>query len=164
MTVLFILAIAFVPSLTYLGLTLAAAARKARGPRLVVCPETITPEVVHLDAWRIAVRSLFFDRDLAIRSCTRARRSVSCEKDCLSQVESAKDGCRVEDRLARWEFGSQTKRNVRQRRNPEPIETLDRILAEGSDLSGPLVQRGGPCGPPNPLAEDSPLAAVRVPR
>jgi hypothetical protein len=101
-----ILGIGFVLSLFPIGFLVARAYAKARGPRVIVCPETTTPEVVEVDARRAAWTSLTDRTANRLVSCSRWPERQECGQDCLAQIESAPDGCLVRERLSKWYQGT----------------------------------------------------------
>jgi hypothetical protein len=105
-TLLLLLGAAFVLALIPLGLLVARAYVKARGPRAIVCPETRTPEVVAVDAARTAWTSVVDEADYRLTSCSRWPEREACGQECLAQIESAPDGCLVRERLAKWYEGT----------------------------------------------------------
>jgi hypothetical protein len=95
--VLAFLALALVPAL--------AAYRKARGVRLITCPETHDYEAVELDAGLAALSAAVGARVAELRSCTRWPERADCEQLCLAQIQAAPDGCRVRSLLEAWYAG-----------------------------------------------------------
>ncbi len=76
--------------------------RRYRGVRLVVCPETISPEAVTLDAGHAAWTSVTGQPDLRLASCSR--NPHACGDKCLEQIERSPEGCLVRERLRNfWE-------------------------------------------------------------
>ena len=95
--VLTLVALALVPVL--------AAYRRARGARLVTCPETLDFAAVELDAGAAAVAAAVGQRELRLRSCSRWPEREDCAQLCLAQIEAAPDGCRVRALLEQWYAG-----------------------------------------------------------
>jgi hypothetical protein len=79
-----------------------AAWRRARGERLITCPETKAPAAVELDAFDAAFHELLGTRELRLQSCTRWPERAGCGQECLTQIEHTPDGCRVRALLAGW--------------------------------------------------------------
>ena len=79
---------------------------KARGPRVIVCPETKTSEVVAVDPGRAAWAALRRESDYRLVSCSRWPGREDCGRDCLAEIESAPDGCLVRERLTGWYRGA----------------------------------------------------------
>ena len=101
-TLFLILAAVFVVSCVPLAFVLAGNYRRFRGPRVVLCPETITPEAVEVGAGRAAWTAARGDLEFRLASCSRWPDRRTCSQRCLTQIESAADGCLVKDRVARW--------------------------------------------------------------
>lgn len=105
-TLFLVLAILFVLSFVPLAFVVVRDSRRFRGLRVVLCPETITPESVEVGAVRAAWTEARGDVQLRLTSCSRWPQRRNCGHRCLNQVEAAPDGCLVRDRVARWYEGS----------------------------------------------------------
>lgn len=105
-TLLIVFAIAFVLSFVPLVYVVVRNSRRFRGPRVVLCPETITPESVEVGAVRAGWTSARGDLQLRLTSCSRWPERRGCQQKCLDQIESAPDGCLVRSRVAEWYQGS----------------------------------------------------------
>ncbi len=79
---------------------------KARGTRLITCPETKRPAAVRLDRGHAAASTAVGETDLRLESCTRWPEREDCGQECLSQIASARDGCLVRSILVRWYEGA----------------------------------------------------------
>jgi hypothetical protein len=79
--------------------------RLARGPRVIVCPESRTTEAVEVNAARLAWGSLVHEGELTLSSCSRWPERRDCGQECLRQVKAAPDGCLVRERLSHWYRG-----------------------------------------------------------
>jgi hypothetical protein len=101
-----ILGIAFILSLLPIAFLVARAYVKARGPRVIVCPETTSPEVVEVDAAQAAWTGVTEQPAYRLVSCSRWPERQDCDQRCLAQIESAPDGCLVRERLAKWYEGA----------------------------------------------------------
>ena len=77
---------------------------RARGARVVTCPETGAPAGVAIDAARAAATS-FLGIELRLKECARWPERAGCGQECLRQIESAPDGCLVRNLLAAWYEG-----------------------------------------------------------
>ncbi len=99
-TLWIILGGAFVLAWVPLMVSWIRAYRRFRGVRLVVCPETISPETVTVDAAHAAWTSITGEAEPRLASCSR--RPHDCSEKCLDQIEGAADGCLVRDRLKNW--------------------------------------------------------------
>ena len=78
--------------LTFLGWMLRSYA-KQRGPRVITCPETLTPEGVEVDAGHAAVTGLMGHQELRLSSCTRWPEKAGCGQQCLTQIREVANGC-----------------------------------------------------------------------
>jgi len=81
---------------------LARAYWKARGKRLVTCPETREPVAVEVDPMDAAFHSFLKTREVHLQSCTRWPERAGCGQECLAQIEGAPNGCLVHNLLAEW--------------------------------------------------------------
>lgn len=79
--------------------------RKARGTRLVTCPETHCTTSVELDAKRAGLKALRGESYLRLQSCSRWPEKADCAQDCLPQIESLGQGCLVRSIVAEWYRG-----------------------------------------------------------
>jgi len=77
-----------------------------RGPRVVVCPETVTPEAVEVGAVRSAWTAARGNTEFRLTSCSRWPERADCSQRCLTQIEDAPDGCLVRARVAQWYEGA----------------------------------------------------------
>lgn len=73
--------------------------RRYRGDRLVTCPETDRAAAVRLDAVHVASSE---SEHLRLKDCTRWPERGGCGQDCLTQIESAHDGCLVKSYVESW--------------------------------------------------------------
>ena len=105
-TLLLVFGIAFLLSFVPLAFMMLRAYARLRGPRVVVCPETITPEAVEIGAVRAAWTAGISDARYRLTSCSRWPERGDCPQECLSQIEAAPDGCLVRERVARWYAGA----------------------------------------------------------
>jgi hypothetical protein len=105
-TIFLILGLAFVFSMIPVAFLVGRAYFKARGPRVIVCPETETTEVVAVDAARAAWAGVREEPDFRLVCCSRWPGRQDCGRDCLAQIESAPDGCLMRERLTRWYQGT----------------------------------------------------------
>jgi hypothetical protein len=83
----------------------AAAWRRARDRRVIVCPETGTAEGVALDSAGAAKAAFLGGEVSRLSSCTRWPERAGCGQECLSQIASAPDGCSIRARLEQWYSG-----------------------------------------------------------
>jgi len=105
MTLLLVFAAVLVLSCVPLAYVLVRNYRRYRGPRVVLCPETITPEEVEVGALRAAWGAARDDLQLRLTSCSRWPERRKCGQRCLTQIEGSPDGCLVRDRVAHWYVG-----------------------------------------------------------
>ena len=73
-----------------------------RDPRVVVCPENRKVVAVAVDAAHAALSAPQGHPELRLEDCTRWPEKAGCGQDCLSQIESSPEGCRVRSILADW--------------------------------------------------------------
>ena len=106
MTLLLIFAAVLVLSCVPLAYVMLRNYRRFRGTRVVMCPETITPEEVEVGAVRAAWTAARDDLQYRLTSCSRWPERRKCGQRCLTQIEGAPDGCLVRDRVAQWYVGS----------------------------------------------------------
>ena len=80
---------------------------RARGTRLIVCPETQAPAAVEVDAVDAAFGALLGSVEPELRACTRWPERQECDQACLSQIEAAagSHGYRVRTLLSDWYQG-----------------------------------------------------------
>jgi len=76
-----------------------------RGTRLVTCPETLAPAAVEVDVRHFALTSAAGLDELRLRDCSRWPEKRHCGQMCLSELETAPQGCLVSDMLRRWYEG-----------------------------------------------------------
>ncbi len=88
----------------------AAAYWRARGTRLITCPETHAPAAVELDAAHASLGVGFGLPGWRLESCSRWPERADCAQRCLAQIEAAPDGCRVSAMLGRWYWGKRCAR------------------------------------------------------
>jgi hypothetical protein len=78
---------------------------KYRQTRVVVCPENHETVAVEVDAPHAAWSASQGHPELRLEDCTRWPEKAGCGQDCLSQIASAPDGCRVRTILTEWYEG-----------------------------------------------------------
>jgi hypothetical protein len=78
---------------------------RARGKRLVTCPETHCAAAVELDAKGAGLRAFRGGTYFCLQDCSRWPESGDCAQNCLSQVESLGQGCLVRNIVAGWYRG-----------------------------------------------------------
>ncbi len=77
-----------------------------RGTRIVICPETVNPAAVAVDALRVATRSAFEGKsDLSLSACSRWPERQGCGQECLAQVEEFPHACLLRSIVASWYDG-----------------------------------------------------------
>lgn len=106
-TIILILAIAFALSWVPAAFVYLVARRRASGERVITCPETLTSEVVRVDAGHAAWTDLRGERELRLESCSRWPERADCGRECLAEIECAPDGCLVRERLDAWFRGAE---------------------------------------------------------
>ncbi len=105
-TIVTILAIAFVLSWIPAAIVYLIARRRQSGERIITCPETLTPEVVRVDAGHAAWTELRGEKELRLETCSRWPERRDCGQECLAEIECAPDGCLVRERLEGWYRGA----------------------------------------------------------
>lgn len=78
---------------------------RARGKRLVTCPETHCAAIVELDAKGAALKAFWGGTYLCLQDCSRWPEKEGCAQDCLTQVEALGQGCLVRNVVAGWYQG-----------------------------------------------------------
>jgi hypothetical protein len=79
---------------------------RAKGARIVTCPETKQPVAVRLDPGHVAATTMAGEPELRLESCTRWPERQHCGQECLSQIEASPEGCLVRNILAHWYEGA----------------------------------------------------------
>ena len=93
------------------GLAIFAAIRgtfaffRARGKRLVTCPETHCAAAVELDAKGAGLKAFRGGDYLCLQDCSRWPDRQDCGQECLSQVEALGNGCLARNVVAEWYKG-----------------------------------------------------------
>lgn len=75
---------------------------KARGARLVTCPETGEPVRVEVDALEAAFHAVLHTPAYGLESCSRWPEKQGCGQECLAQIGATPNGCLVQGILADW--------------------------------------------------------------
>lgn len=70
-----------------------------RGERLILCPETLEPVVVEVDALHAAALP---DDDIKLVSCSRWPEKKDCDQACLTQIEAEPQATLVWNIVAAW--------------------------------------------------------------
>ena len=78
---------------------------KYRETRVVVCPENRKVVAVEVDAAHAALSAPQGHPELRLEDCTRWPEKAGCGQECLSQIESSPEGCRVRTILGDWYRG-----------------------------------------------------------
>ncbi len=76
-----------------------------RGKRLIICPETHTPEAVDVAAGEAAVGAFLSEPTLRLIECSRWPERQDCGQDCLQQIEIDPANCLVWNIVAKWYEG-----------------------------------------------------------
>src|SRR5208337_1984998 len=66
---------------------------RARGKRLVTCPETHCAAAVELDAKGAGLKAFRGDTHFRLEDCSRWPEKQDCAQDCLQQVKNLGQGC-----------------------------------------------------------------------
>jgi hypothetical protein len=75
------------------------------GRMVVNCPENQKPAGVSVDTRRAVATRLTGKPDLRLATCSRWPERADCGQECLRQLETAPENCRVREILARWYEG-----------------------------------------------------------
>jgi hypothetical protein len=78
-----------------------------RGKRVVVCPENREMSAIDLDARHAAFTAAQGRPQLRLDGCTRWPEREACGQECLGQVESAPEACRLRSILDEWYRGKE---------------------------------------------------------
>jgi len=78
---------------------------KARGKRLVTCPENHCTAAVELDAKGAGLKAFRGGTYLCLQDCSRWPEKHDCAQDCLAEVKSLGPGCLVGNIVAGWYQG-----------------------------------------------------------
>jgi hypothetical protein len=92
-------------ALGYLVRTAGRAFLKAKGTRVVTCPETGRTVAVELDARNAALAALRGRSELRLRDCSRWPERAGCGQDCLGQIEQSSHGCLLRTIVTAWYAG-----------------------------------------------------------
>jgi hypothetical protein len=78
---------------------------RARGTRIVICPETQKPAAVEVDAAHAAVSALWEDSGVRLHRCSRWPERAGCDQACATQIAIAPHDTRVTAVLTKWYDG-----------------------------------------------------------
>ena len=78
---------------------------RARGKRLVTCPENHCAAAVELDAKGAGLKAFRGGTFLCLQDCSRWPEKQGCAQDCLSEVKALGQGCLVQNIVAGWYQG-----------------------------------------------------------
>jgi hypothetical protein len=78
---------------------------RARGKRLVTCPENHCTAAVELDAKGAGLKAVRGGTYLCLQDCSRWPEKRGCAQECLPQVETLGQGCLVRNIVADWYKG-----------------------------------------------------------
>jgi len=73
-----------------------------RGPRVIVCPETLQPAGVELNAWLATGASAIGETVLELQNCSRWPQREHCGQECLSQIQACGEGTLVRNIVTTW--------------------------------------------------------------
>lgn len=112
---------------------------KARGKRLVTCPETQETAAVEIDPMDAAFHAFLATRELHLQSCTRWPEKAGCGQACMAQISEAPNGCLVHNILAEWYEGKSCalcdkKLSAKFGEHKPALMSLDRVTYEWADL------------------------------
>ena len=89
----------------FIGVRGIRAYRRARGKRLVTCPETHCAAAVELNAKQAGIKALSGQSYFHLRDCSRWPERGGCAQDCLQQIETLGQGCLVRNIVVSWYHG-----------------------------------------------------------
>ena len=75
---------------------------RARGKRLVTCPESHYVAAVELDAQNASLQAFRGGDPLCLKECSRWPEMKDCGQECLTEVEALGSGCLVRNVVAEW--------------------------------------------------------------
>ena len=78
---------------------------KYRGRMVITCPENQRPAGVSVDTRHAAATGIGRRPELRLADCSRWPERAGCGQDCLRQIETAPEECRVRTILTRWYAG-----------------------------------------------------------
>ncbi len=78
---------------------------RARGKRLITCPETHCAAAVELDAKGAGLKAFRGGSFLCLQDCSRWPEKKDCAQDCLTEVKTLEEGCLVRNIVAKWYQG-----------------------------------------------------------
>lgn len=78
---------------------------RARGKRLVTCPESHCVAAVELDAKGAALRTFRGGDYLCLQDCSRWPERENCGQECLTEIDKLGKGCLVRNIVGDWYKG-----------------------------------------------------------
>jgi hypothetical protein len=133
--------IGFVVVLAIFGATrLVSAWLRYRGQMVITCPENQRPAGVSLDTRHAAATGLGGRPALRLADCSRWPERAGCGQDCLRQIETAPEDCRVRTILTKWYFGKSCAwcgrafREIHAGERKPAVLTPDRLSVEWTDI------------------------------
>ena len=91
--------------MTFVSVRAGRAYWRARGKRLVTCPETHCTAAVELDATGAALKAFRGGTYFCLQDCSRWPEKRDCAQDCLTEVATQGQGCLVRNIVAGWYKG-----------------------------------------------------------
>ena len=80
---------------------------RARGKRLVICPENHCAAAVELDAKGAGLKAFRGGTFLCLQDCSRWPEKKGCDQACLRQIETLREGCLIQNIVAAWYQGKE---------------------------------------------------------
>lgn len=78
---------------------------RARGTRIVICPETQKPAAVEVDAGHAAVTALWEESGVRLQKCSRWPEREGCDQECATQIASSPHDTLMTAILTKWYGG-----------------------------------------------------------
>jgi hypothetical protein len=95
----------FVAVAAFFAIVAARTYIRYRRVRVVTCPETSRPAVVHVDAGHAALSAAWDRLDLRLETCSRWPERGRCGQPCISQIAAAPHDCQLRTILVKWYEG-----------------------------------------------------------
>jgi hypothetical protein len=97
--------ILFTATLVYFGFRFAIPFHSYQGTRLITCPETKDYAAVKVKAGQAGLTSLFGEKILELKDCSRWPLREDCPQWCLKQIEQAPEDCQLRTIVEHWYEG-----------------------------------------------------------
>lgn len=97
-----LLLIAAIAAVLFIGYRLIRSSAKYRGSRIVTCPETKEPVVVEIDSLHASLTEIVGAPDIRLENCSRWPMNEECGQECLMHLDVAPEQCMVSGVLMHW--------------------------------------------------------------